>query len=88
MHTTDLLRESHFYVDPRRREFFARHNGDFSGDVTLISVNSEGNNRQEITIPFEALKILVGEYIRSERIRVLENSKPGALIDLIAGAIA
>ena len=86
MHTTTLYRESHFYVNPTRRLLVAHHNGDFSGQVVLLSRNAEGDT-QQLVIPFQALKKLVGEYLRHEKISALEQIKAAILVDLAAGSI-
>ena len=52
------------------------HNGDFSGDIEI----ERGGQRMQV--PFDAIKDLVGEYVRSTILNGVENMKPGELVDL------
>lgn len=60
-------------------EFYSRwrihHNGDFSGDVTLVSPDGV-----ETTVPFAHLFALVAEKVRRDRIATLEQADTKQLL--------
>lgn len=55
------------------------HNGDFSGDVSWEFF--QGGSQITATIPFEDMKELVAEYLRSERIEQLENMSTEEILE-------
>lgn len=57
------------------------HHGDFSGDVII----SQGHaiTEEEITVPFEALKALVAEYVRRKAISYYESASPDQLLSKV-----
>ena len=52
------------------------HNGDFSGDVHLVDKKSG----RSFEAPFADLKLLVSEYVRTERVIRLENLKTDEIL--------
>lgn len=54
------------------------HDGDYDGDVEIVA---DGGC---ITIPFETMKELMADYIRSKRIAALETS---CTDDILTGAL-
>lgn len=61
-------------VETDRGPFTVDHNGDFSGDVTVIG------NGVDMKIPFEVFKTLVAVYVRDRTIDRLENADPDELL--------
>jgi hypothetical protein len=62
------------------------HNGDYSGDVTVISVSfpeqlpaSDGSITFGVDVPFADLRELVFGYLRNRRIEWLEQASDGEL---------
>lgn len=47
------------------------HNGDFSGEIVLLS-HEEG--RADVTLPFRLIEKIVAEKIRRDKIRKLEDA--------------
>ena len=68
----------HTFQTAAAPRFTINHNGDFSGDVIINyfvrGVSSKDKDVEEMTVPFELLRQLVAEYVRSERIRALEHA--------------
>lgn len=52
------------------------HNGDYSGDVTIVGRNGGW------TVPFEDLKGLVAQYIASKHIQRLEQADPDEILGI------
>lgn len=51
-------------------DFRIHHNGDYSGDVTIV----HDKTKQEMTVPFTVLVEFVAHFVRGERISKLENA--------------
>jgi hypothetical protein len=63
------------------------HNGDYSGDVSLRLSEDQVEQGQfknetyyEIEIPFDAMKELVANYVRSEKISKLEQAEDNEIL--------
>jgi hypothetical protein len=54
------------------------HNGDYSGNTRIVN----GLTHEEMEVPFDALKGLVAEYVRDERISKLEQAEDDELLGL------
>jgi hypothetical protein len=78
----------HSFDAPSGRTY--HHNGDFSGDVRLITtVEVLTDDRQsfvqketEIDIPFADLAALVAEYVRRERASALDSMGTGEILGI------
>ena len=57
-------------------EVVFNHNGDFSGDVRIVT------DAGELWVPFSALKELVATYVRAKAIRKLERATDDAVLGL------
>ena len=67
------------------------YNGDYSGDVVMtvpasavaepVSAPGCGEPTVEVSIPFEALRMLVAEYVRSRQISRLEIATASEILD-------
>lgn len=55
------------------------HNGDFSGDVTIVSKTS-ADSGVEFQVDFEDLKDFIAEYVRSELIAFTEQATSNQLL--------
>jgi len=67
---------SHSITGPRGTSFI--YNGDGSGDVELVS------GEKRLSVPVEDLLSFVGELVRSQRIRELEDASAEELLGLAA----
>lgn len=91
MHTTSITYTNDRY-DPepgKVEEFICHHNGDFSGDIKL---SVEPHRVEEgmvfeglpeyliVNVPFEVLKELVANYLRSQLISNYENMDANAIL--------
>jgi hypothetical protein len=78
MHTTHL-----------GKNWIARHNGDFSGEVILIETDSTKppgkKSIKEITVPYDCIRNLVAEQVRSEVIGKLEQMEPYEVFRFMQG---
>lgn len=75
MHTTT-------YIDKTTRVNF-HHHGDFSGEVLIQYTDLSEAKEKELELPFEALKFVVAEYIRSKEISRLEDESTNDLLGIM-----
>jgi hypothetical protein len=68
----------HTSTGPEGTKFL--HNGDYSGDVEIISPDYCLGIAFEI--PFADLKFLVAQYVEREKIRRLEDATPDEILGL------
>ena len=85
MHTTELWQDSHYYVSKGTYRYVAHHNGYFSGHVVLSKTDVDGEDQQEFTIPFDALKELFGEFVKQQHMSNLERASGKEIVDSIIG---
>jgi hypothetical protein len=70
---------SHTYKAPKGTVFW--FNPDFSGDVTILNDNCKEERINQISIPGQDILAFVAEeYIRPNRIAVLEDETPENLL--------
>lgn len=75
------IENMHTFQTKEAPYWIVNHNGDFSGDVILTFFKRSDEDRmKEITVPFELLKQLVAEYVRTQRINALENADAADLL--------
>lgn len=76
-------------------EVLMHHNGDYSGNVKVVLPNKiadttlahgagpNGEGMAEVHIPFEALKALIMQYVRSEMVSQIEQATNSELIQFM-----
>ena len=77
------------WLNPQDQGTVFQHNGDFSGDVTIVAESRDveqtgrapdGKPFTYVTIPFEAIEALVAEKVRVKLIGELETASVGRLL--------
>lgn len=72
-----------FYKDPSGNDIGFIHNGDFSGDIELTVLPEAvitTDMKIIVTIPFEALKFIVAQYVSNRMVERFEMAGPDEVL--------
>lgn len=85
--TATQPREGTMITTSTSKDIWFLHNGGFDGEViacipTEVAQVELGNGHVRIRIPFEDLKVLVAQHVRSRMVAVLEDAGPNEILGL------